>query len=329
MVFLSNEKSELYGINNSNCDTILSKNIFTDYLPIAMSIYMMDNEIPHQYIKIGSPEVGQTKVGDSLDLKITKKPFYEILGVNKDNVDKINWKHEHHLSEYNKSINAPGIDIVCSLDSEEIIELEVKLTVSPHHRDDIKTEMIVRQNTQFAFAERIAYRFGEYLSQDVSVEDLERLIQNHANDQMPFIIHGLWKTMGRGPRLDETNTADVFVISDLAYLKMLLDSSFTHGGNRSRIGKVVDLIIEWLNQYKSENKINYLEEGRGIREHLKITLYPERYKENLSNLYEKLRLNINDMLDVVPPSSIDELSPERRLDNSLVFASEFISDLED
>ena len=40
------------------------------------------------------------------------------------------------------------------------------------------------------------------------------VVAQHTDCQIPFMLHGLWKTIGTELKLDETDTADVYVISD-------------------------------------------------------------------------------------------------------------------
>ena len=77
----------------------------------------------------------------------------------------------------------------------------------------------VLQNTQFTFAERLAYCHTDVV-RDVSVNNntLRRAIQNSESGQAPFILHGVWQTIGNTHRLNEKNTADIYMISDFAYL---------------------------------------------------------------------------------------------------------------
>lgn len=183
--------------------------------------------------------------------------------------------------------------------------------------------MIVRQNTQFNFAERLCYRYGQYLSTNPTLEELRQLIAEHQDIQQPFIIHGLWKTEGHDSKIDKEHALDVTVISDLAYLKILLSSKLEKNEKgsvvKTRIGRVVDLILKWIKEYKTHDKITYKEESQGSKDHLKITLYPVEHFEPLRSIYNNLRLTFDDLKQIVTSESIKKLSPERRLDGSIIF----------
>ncbi len=305
-------RNELYGINETNVDTVLTKNIFTTYVPISTAIYLDDKNKPLHYLNVNED-----------NLRITNKSFKDLLGVNAEQLKQIKWLSESRNPTYNKSVKAPGIDMGSELDGNFLIELEVKLTVVPTHAESKVTEMIVRQNTQFNFAERLVYKYGEFLSENPTIDELNSLIENHQDMQMPFIIHGLWKTEGHSSKIDEAHALDVVVISDLAYLKILLSSNLEKSENsgtvKTRIGRVVNLLLKWIKEFKTHERMTYREETQGSKDHLKITLYPVQYFEGLRDVYLNLRLSFEDFKKIVTSESIKKLSPERRLDGSIIF----------
>ncbi|MBA7632095.1 hypothetical protein ES703_39637 [subsurface metagenome] len=305
--------SELYGIKIINLETILTKNVFTTYLPISASIYMSDKGIPTTYLK-----------REESGLVISQTRFEELLGIRSSDFSRISWNSEGRKSSFGKSIRAPGIDMLPVFGRRELIELEVKLTVVPTYAKEKTTEMIIRQNTQFNFAERLCYYYGDFFEKDMDFDKIKNFLEENWLRQNPFIVHGLWKTIRDTPKLDRKNTLDVVVISDFAYLHMLLSAPQTKGmitgAAKTRIGRVVDLIIGWINEYKNQGKMIYKGPLEGSKDHLKITLYPVDYKPELKSVFNNLRLSYEDLLKIVPKKSIKALSPERRLDASLYFA---------
>ncbi len=303
---------ELYGIKKTNVKTVLTKNIFTTYAPVSAAIYLEDHSlnIPYIFIKDNS-------------LQIEERPFSNLLGVDKNNLKEIRWKSECRNPTYDKSKNAPGIDMGAELDNSFVLEFEVKLTVVPTHAERKVTEMIVRQNTQFNFAERLCYRYGDFFSNNPTVDELNRLIEERSGDQLPFMLHALWKTKGHSSEIDRKNTFDVTMISDLAYLKILLSSSLEKTNKKSevktRIGRILNLILGWIKEFKTKGSLTYKEVGEGSKDHLKITLYPVDYHKGLKKIYNNLRINFEQLQTIVPAKSIKELSPERRLDASIIF----------
>ena len=265
---------------------------------------MSSKNIPLKYIR----------VDDHNSLEIVEIQFEDILGVNKTDVNRIKWKSGTCPSMFNHSANPPHVDMVPELDDAEILEFEVKLTVVPTFAGK-GTEVIMRQNTQFTLAERMAYRHRDLIdSRPLTTNKLREAVCN-ADYQIPFVLHGLWKTIGTGIKLDVNNTADVYVISDFAYLWMILQHVSENTPN-TRMGKVERLVRTWIVSYLESGTMRYREKDQNI-EHLKITLYPTDYLECLKVDYEKLRLNMADVLNIVPEDSIKKMSPERRRDASI------------
>jgi len=89
---------------------------------------------------------------------------------------------------------------------------------------------------------------------------------------------------------------------------------------KTRIGRVVDQIIEWINEFLQKDRITYKDPSQGSKDHLKITLYPVDYNEDLKNTFLNLKLNMEHVQKIIPKSSIEKLDPERRLDQSLLFS---------
>jgi len=309
---MKNESAELYGIFQSNVSTVLTKNIFTTYVPISASIYMAEKNIENHYLS-------RNKTG----LIVDKKKFDELLNIELSDLSKIQWKSEARNSRFTHSIGSPGIDMIPVLNGVELMELEVKLTVVPTHARQKVTEMIIRQNTQFNLAERICYHYYSLLKNDMDFDSLKQFVNKYWNLQKPFIIHGLWKTIESTSKLDKKNTMDVVCISDFAYLDMLLSSPQEKSRNgktvKTRIGRVVDLIINWINEYKKNNTLTYKHDTEGSKDHLKITLYPVDYQEELKKIFYNLRLNFDDVQNIIPKKSLSGLGPERRFDSSLIF----------
>ncbi len=303
---------ELYGVKNTNVSTVLTKNIFTTYVPVSASIFLEDKNLRLPVLSVGSGE-----------LKIEERFFSELIGTKKDKLKEIVWGSECRNPSYSKSRRAPGVDMGASLGDKFLLEFEIKLTVVPTHAESKVTEMIVRQNTQFNFAERLCYKFGRYLSKNPSISELKSILTKQEKNQDLFILHGIWKTVNHDSRIDQKNSLDVVAITDLAYLKILLNSTHekTSRGTmiKTRIGRVVDQILSWIKEFKNSDKITYLGDSEGSRDHLKITLYPFEHKPELGKIYSAPRLNFSELQKIVLPDSIKQLSPERRLDASIIF----------
>ena len=300
--------SELYGISRHNVDSILTKNRFSTYLPISAAIYMSDMEMNLIYLST-----------ENNNFTITSKSFQDLLGVTQEQLHQIEWYSQGRNSRHTASVNAPGMDMIPLFNNRELVELEVKLTVVPTHNRRKITEMIVRQNTQYSLAERICYHYNELLSTDVSLETLRNLVRQNWRLQKPFIIHGFWKTIEETSRLDLDHTFDVEVISDLAYLSILLNSTLYENGNLTRIGRVLNDILGWINEFKDHRTITYKEEDQRSKDHLKNTIWLMDHASDLGRYLNSPRLNFEDIKRIVPMNSVEKLSPERRVDASIIY----------
>lgn len=301
----------LYGINKFRVkkNDILTKNIFTNYVPISASIYLRDRGMEHHYLQVDAKG----------ELELAHKKFEDILGVKYSDLPNILWESPGRNKNHVKSIGAPGFDMMPYLGDRQLIELEVKLTVIPAFAEGIVTEMIVRQNTQFGFAERLCYDYDDLLRANMTLDDLRQFVKRASPRQKPFIVHGLWQTQGRKYTLHKKHTMDVMIISDIAYLKVLLGAPHLLHGKKTRVGRVLDLLTSWITEFKTKGTITYKGPKEGSKDHLKNTLYLVKHLQILRDVFCKLRLDIEDMKKIVPKESIQRLAPERRLDASLVF----------
>jgi len=300
---------ELYGIHKHNkTKGILTKNIFTTYLPISAAIYLSDHDKDVLYIS-------RAKSG----LELSYKPFWELLGVDRSLLHDIKWCSQEKNSKFKNSIGAPGTDMIPILRGRELTELEVKLTVVPTNYEEKVTEMIVRQNTQFNLAERLCYYYSNKLPNPTTIEALKNFVDNEYENQRPFICHGFWKTIDHTAYLDTSNTIDVIVISDFAYLTILLNSRHDRNSVATRIGRVLGRIVEWVNEFKNNNTITYKEDAQGSLDHLKNTIYLVDHINDLRKPLNSPRLDFADLLNILPLPSVEKLKPERRIDQSIIY----------
>ncbi len=272
---------------------------------------MEDNDIPLNYLRIANAQ---------LDLTTIK--FSEMLQINHDELSDITWNREKAPKIFKKSVNGPPMDVVPSLGNVELLEMETKLTVVPTHSTKQVTEMIFRQNTQFSLAERLVHRHPSLFDMiPITRDTLQKAIENSDNAQRGFILHGVWKTLARTSRLDKNNTLDVFVISDFAYLYMLLNLQQYSGKDKktpTRGSRIVDRIRSWINDHNDKGGMTYKISQEQSVDHLKTTLYPVRFLPELKDAYNNLRLDITAFKNIVPDHAVKHMSPERRLDMAAV-----------
>ena len=300
----------LYGIFKTNqTKSIMSKNVFPTFFPVAAALYLTDQNKPIHYIS--------TRDGQFVLEHIR---FEDALRLKKNRLREVTWQKDVRPDRFGHSSNGPPVDIVPVLDGKHGLELEIKLTVVPTFNRPKVTEMIIRQNTQFTFAERLAYCHRDLMDTvPVSPETLWRAVRNSGDAQLPFILHGIWQTVNDTHVLNKTNTADVYMISDFAYLQMLLRMPQGKNGTPTRAGRVVNRIRTWITDYFESGTMAYKSSPRQSVDHLKVAVYPSDHLTDLKTGYYDMRLNIDDMRSIIPQQSLREISPERRLDASLAF----------
>lgn len=304
-------RAGLYGINKANQKSLMTKNLFTTFFPVAAGLYLNDLGKRIHYVRVKDGRLVLDSVG-----------FADALCLDKDRLGDVVWNKDVRPSRFEHSMYAPPVDLVPVQDDKQGLEVEVKLTVVPTFSKSKVTEMVVRQNTQFTFAERLAYCHTD-LVRDVPVNDdtLRRAIQNSESRQAPFILHGVWQTIGTTHELNEKNTADVYLISDFAYLQMLLNRPQRRGNNTpTRTGRVLDRVRSWLTAYFDTGKMVYKTDPKQSVDHLKVNLYPSDHLDELKTAYYAMRLNVDDIRTIIPVDSLRGMSPERRLDASLARA---------
>lgn len=306
----SDDIHELFGIYHTNSEeSLMTKNVFTTFFPISAALYLSSKNRPVQYLLVRNNQLVSEEI-----------MFENAIGVSRDDLRDISWDREIHPKKFKSSEHAPPVDMVPTLDGKQKLELEVKLTVVPTFANNKVTEMIVRQNTQFTFAERMVYYHKNAIDNvPVSTDTLRRAVRNSSESQKPFILHGLWQTVGTTGTLNEVNTADVFLISDYAYLWMILNSPLIRNRTPTRIGRVENRIRTWIENYLETGVMRYKESSGQSVDHLKIALYPSDHLEELKGRYKRLRLGLKDLTTIIPKASIKKISPERRLDASILY----------
>lgn len=306
-------KTELYGIAKTNCDgSIMSKNVFPTFFPVAAALYLNSKGKSIHYIRMK---------GGSLELDRVK--FADALRLDGERLNEVVWHRTSRPNRFKRSYNGPPVDLVPELDGKHGLEMDVELTVVPTFARKKVTEVVVRQNTQFTFAERLAYCQRDLVdAATVNRDTLQRAIRRADDAQAPFMLHGVWQTLGKTSILNEEKTADVYMISDFAYLHMLMNVPQEKGDRPTRAGKGVQSILTWLTNFFKTDKMVYKDSKEQSASHLKVNLYPSDHLDVLKTKYHDMRLDINDVKAIVPQESISKISPERRLDASLAHMQE-------
>ena len=294
---------ELSCIYHTNVRTMMSKNNFPIFFPVATALRLSTRGIPIKYLAINNGE-----------LNVTEIRFDEALRFDLQRLSEIRWNSRTHPEEYIRSDNPPQIDMVPMYDRRQLLEFVVKLTEVRTGQRRHTTKINLNQNTLFSLAERLVHRYPNLIEGRPGTIETLHNITTDEESQLPFILHGLWKTLPNSMDIDQRNTADVFFISDFAYLKMLLDK-FDDNPN-SRIGRILEMIRRWIEEFNQRGRIRYREDNSNV-EKIDITINPTKHLEELDDSYRNLRLNIEDIREIIPERSRQQVPPERRLDVAL------------
>ena len=81
---------------------------------------------------------------------------------------------------------------------------------------------------------------------------------------------------------------------------------------------MLDRIRSWLTSYFDTGEMIYKSSGKQSVDHLKVNIYPSDHLDELKPSYYDMRLNMDDIRAIMPVDSLRGMSPERRLDASLV-----------
>ncbi len=283
----------LYGIENSNRsgDDLWGKNQFNSTFPVALCCYMRDCDIPPVYIAVNSNFSSRTT--DS-EISITDVFGTDATG---DQV-KFDFESVYEPADPFTYDDLEAIDLVTRLPNGEPLKpLEIKLTVVPDNstarlsQDKWSPELVVRPITSAyatiqiarrivsanldshirSLVEPLAQRIQDWNNQteilsiiDETVETLKLVSTSVADLQAPFLIQPIWKTVGKSPQLAE-NCFDVFVWSDLAIWKLIIDSAAKRrSGSLSRSQRECARTLRCLYGLITVGRVSYSQIYRGM-----------------------------------------------------------------
>lgn len=247
----------LYGISHSNrnfADPFYwGKNQFNSSFPAALCCYMRDKGQSAVYISL---EKKKTKISES--------SFSKVFGSVKPNGELI-FDFEETYEPYKKFVHdaLEHIDLVIR-DAETgkyLRPLEIKLTTLPDDgtsslaEEDYGSELVVRSPTMrylaLGVAEAVSPSDAEVIRdifephckgigkdwesmramlsyRDELFDAVEQFLEKFQHLQKPLLIQPIWKTLGKSPILAD-NCLDVFVWSDFALARMVLDTCYHSG----------------------------------------------------------------------------------------------------
>ncbi len=175
-------------------------------------------------------------------------PISDVFGV-EANDPEIFFSFESQFLPFQKYIvgSIPRTDLVVCRGSAPLVPLEIKLTALPDNttceceEKNYGSELVVRPDSIAYLASSIAesvatlalpdigLQTSEYANARNIIPKLEQIINSLADvaeqvgdDQKPFLIQPVWKTLGKSPQL-ATHCLDVFVWSNAAMAKFITE----------------------------------------------------------------------------------------------------------
>lgn len=356
--------SYLYGLehatHNFSEERSFGKNIFTNALPISLAMYLSDEmELEPGWVKAINSD-------NRLGIEHQTKPLSEIIGVAPEDAY---WCFEEGFDGYNRyatgQVNNSDIVVKNRHTGKETSAFEVKLTVVPTSntahkaREEQSCEIVIRPPSIEQLCFSIAAGYGPNRRHDIGdiiakhlrfpmdyewtnesymldrlqfiVEAAEDIALSNIDNQRPFMLDAIWRTIGKSPALDE-EAFDVFFWSDLAFLQFFTKSTKTqiknHEGRIGRPARSTIWLIKALWDYATQGKVTF------ERAHSAITFGGQTDKAGAFTGAVSLemvkcprfvhpRIGREKYLDIVKPEGIRFLSPERRLDGVLVSQYEY------
>ena len=237
--------------------------------------------------------------------------------------------------------------------------LEIKLTALPDNstcdfpEEEYGCELVVRPNTIIHLTLEIVRQYAEHQSElsdslrpifqnnfDWESEDsmlekiphitqtIKALLLAKIDDQIPFVIQPIWKTIGKSSRLHES-CLDVFVWSTFAFAKLLLDI-VEQGRARefSRAKRAVLWIVKMLCDFATDGKIDPQTVSVGFtRQTDKAFALSGRKTHPYMSCVElsRPRIKKTEIKNIILGQGEKLLSPERRFDAILVNSPELFT----
>jgi hypothetical protein len=343
-------EASLFGLRNSNRDFTKAeawgKNQFNSSFPAALSCYLDQKGLAANYISISNQKFG-------IDLIEITSAF----GINPSN-ENTYFAFEAQHTPFQKYVvgSLPRTDLVIqdSSTGQCLRGLEVKLTALPDNTtctlsdDKFGSEIVVRPDTIVYLAASIFSKNVEVVKQHIknscividnwsdareviaSIPEIIGCISNISIDikinQSPFLLHPIWKTIGKSPKLSE-GCLDVFIWSDAAFIWFISQVS-KNDSAATQITRQTRTSI-WLYKMLLDICTNGRCDYRDIIDKLSYNTKNDKAfasAGNITNLYmscENLtlpRIKKNEIKNIILGGGQNLLSPERRFD-AIVFNS--------
>ena len=349
--------SGLYGIHNSNRapGDHWGKNCFNSSFPTSLACFMMEEDIPAVYVHLEEVD-GELKVVNS------EISLREVFNCQTRSSEELDFHFETVYEPYQKYSFDPidGIDLVVKDTTGEYLSpLEIKLTVLPTSatsslpEERWGCEIVVRAATtsycalgRFDAVKDHAGDIREILEEACSsiqmwdndfemthkigsiARSLDCFERKYYKNQKPLVVQAPWKTQGLSPFLDE-HAFELVVWSDYAFSRLFIDDSYGEDARTmSRPMRATARLARCLWELSKSGKIRivdiYRQMAFGNQTDKEFAVGGTKWRRYVtsSRITEPAipRDTISTLLDA---DSVELLSPERRLDQTLYFTIKF------
>ena len=276
------EKPSLYGLSNSNRDFsspyAWGKNQFNSSFPAALACYMRDDKLPAVFVKHGRDS--RTALSE-----ISFDDFWQTTLPN----ERLFFSFEYRFIPYAAMTvdDIQPIDLVVSENKSKrlLAPVEVKLTTIPDNttvkKQDAEygSELVVRSPTMRYAAMGMGRSCIKYMEQvrdlfspscakirdwdnvvevakyrDTIIDALDRFLNTYSGREKPLLMQPVWKTKGKRPVLAD-HCLDIFVWSDFALCRLLLDSCKGGGEKISRPQRAALRLARFLYELSTKGKV--------------------------------------------------------------------------
>ena len=350
-------KTGLYGIFNSNRspEDHWGKNCFNSSFPTSLACFMKDAGTPAVYVHLEERNGKLEVVNSTITLE-------EVFNCGNRGNDELDFHFETIFEPYQQYSfdQIDGIDLVVKgIEGNFLAPLEIKLTVLPTSataslpEDQWGCELVVRSATTSYCAlgmfdalvdeAREVRAIFEKACSSIQMWDndfemthkigdvaksLDKFEKKYYQNQKPLLVQALWKTQGQSPLLDD-NAFDVVVWSDYAFSRLFIDDSYgENASTMSRPMRATARLARCLWELSKSGKIRivdiYRQMAFGNQTDKEFAVGGQKWRRYVtSDRIIKPAIERETVRKILDPGSIDRLSPERRLDQTLYFTIKF------
>lgn len=356
-----NSQPGLFGLIHSNRDFIQKeawgKNCFNNSFPASLCAYLYSKKLENIFIRVNS----------NLEIEHSRIDTASLYGIS-PNSENLFYAFETQFTPYQQYLigTLPRADLVTQQrDTGTCLQaVEVKLTALPDNstcdfpdESCYGCEIVVRPDTIVYLACSIV----EYFVQNIDLlkslisgnfeqikdwtepleviphlssmfDSIKAIMLSIIKVQKPSVMQPIWKTMGKSPKLAD-NCLDVFVWSNLAFVKLILDSSkLDSKPNTITIGRHIRAVVWLFKMIYDFSQHHQFDYGRIINIAYN-TKNDKAFSVNgrFTNSYMKSevlrmpRIQKYEIKEIILDGGQNLLSPERRFD-AIIYKSSDLFD---